>query len=234
MSEWSRKGLVGENTTGPEKARTIRPPRRLARATGPRSTRSRSAWAYSADYIKPRGMRPRTWEGPCLHPKWKGPHDHVGMRSTQARRCHWYAALRSVYGKSFMEKACQSRTSWCAMAPAKTTDTIISGERPRLAAMPGSTTTWVAAMQKGAKPVPRAAPRRQSPASYEVIGLAGPAAPIRIWARSFLDFRACRARAAGNCGKPKHGNRCRCADDIGPRPKGPSGGPARLNPRIPS
>jgi len=69
----------------------------------------------------------------------EGPDDHVG-RPLQRCALHWYAALRSTYGKSFMEKLAR-QDILVRNGSGETTDTIIlraSGRSPPCC----STITW--------------------------------------------------------------------------------------------
>ena len=202
MSEWSRKGLLAKYDS-PESAHY------------PAATRLAGYWtpvnaltlsmAYSADYIKPEDA-PKTWED-LLHPKWKG---RMTMSDAlySGAALHWYAALRSVYGKSFMEKLAKQNIL-VRNGSGETTDTIISGERP-LAAMLLDYYV-VAAMQKGAN-LYLVQPPEGIPASYEVIGL--PAnGPNPELGRKFLDFAL--SREAQELWEAKHGT-VSLRDDIAP------------------
>jgi len=202
MSEWSRKGLVAQYDS-PQSAHY------------PAATRLAGYWtpvnaltlsmAYSADYIKPEDA-PKTWED-LLHPKWKG---RMTMSDAlySGAALHWYAALRSVYGKSFMEKLAK-QDILVRNGSGETTDTIISGERP-LAAMLLDYYV-VAAIQKGAN-LYLVQPEEGIPSSYEVIGLpaGGPNPEIGT---TFLDFAL--SREAQELWEAKHGT-VSLRDDITP------------------
>ena len=127
MSQWSRTGMLAQYDS-PESAHY------------PAATRLAGYWtpinaltlsmAYNADSIRPEEA-PKTWED-LLNPKWKG---RMTMSDAlySGAALQWYAALRSVYGKSFMEKLAK-QDILVRNGSGETTDTIISGERP-LAAM---------------------------------------------------------------------------------------------------
>jgi iron(III) transport system substrate-binding protein len=179
MSLWSRKGLLTQYDS-PESAHY---PARLAGYWTPINALTLSM-AYNADHIHPEDA-PKTWED-LLHPKWKG---RMTMSDAlySGAALHWYAALRSTYGKSFMEKLAK-QDILVRNGSGETTDTIISGERP-LAAMLLDYYV-VAAMGKGAN-LYLVQPPEGIPASYEVIGLPA-GGPNPDLGKKFLDFALSR------------------------------------------
>jgi iron(III) transport system substrate-binding protein len=202
MSEWSRKGLLAKYDS-PESTH-YPPATRLPGYWTPVNALTLSM-AYSADHIKPEDA-PKTWED-LLHPKWKG---RMTMSDAlySGAALHWYAALRSVYGKSFMEKLAK-QDILVRNGSGETTDTIISGERP-LAAMLLDYYV-VAAIQKGAN-LYLVQPPEGIPASYEVIGLPA-GGPNPDLGRKFLDFAL--SREAQELWEAKHGT-VSMRDDITP------------------
>src|SRR5215470_12169825 len=98
MSTWARKGMLLQYDS-PESAHY------------PVHLRMPGYWtpinaltlsiAYNGDHIKAEEA-PKTWED-LLDPKWKGKMTMSDALYSGAA-LHWYAAMRSVYGKSFMEK----------------------------------------------------------------------------------------------------------------------------------
>jgi len=202
MSLWSRTGLLAQYDS-PESAHY------------PAATRLAGYWtpinvltlsmAYNADAIHPEDA-PRTWED-LLLPKWKG---RMTMSDAlySGAALHWYAALRSTYGKSFMEKLAK-QDILVRNGSGETTETIISGERP-LAAMLLDYYV-VAAMQKGAN-LYLVQPPEGIPASYEVIGLPA-GGPDPDLGRKFLDFAL--SREAQEVWEAKYGT-VSLRDDITP------------------
>ena len=202
MSQWSRKGMLAQYDS-PESAHY------------PAATRLAGYWtpinvltlsmAYNADAIHPEDA-PRTWED-LLLPKWKG---RMTMSDAlySGAALHWYAALRSTYGKSFMEKLAK-QDILVRNGSGETTETIISGERP-LAAMLLDYYV-VAAMQKGAN-LYLVQPPEGIPASYEVIGLPA-GGPDPDLGRKFLDFAL--SREAQEVWEAKYGT-VSLRDDITP------------------
>jgi iron(III) transport system substrate-binding protein len=202
MSQWSRKGMLAQYDS-PESAHY------------PAATRLAGYWtpinaltlsmAYNADYIRPEEA-PKTWED-LLNPKWKG---RMTMSDAlySGAALQWYAALRSVYGKSFMEKLAK-QDILVRNGSGETTDTIISGERP-LAAMLLDYYV-VAAMGKGAN-LYLVQPEEGIPASYEVIGLPA-GGPNLDLGKKFLDFAL--SREAQEVWEAKYGT-VSMRDDITP------------------
>ncbi|HET6467062.1 MAG TPA: extracellular solute-binding protein [Geminicoccaceae bacterium] len=82
--------------------------------------------AYNSEMIAAEEA-PQSWED-LLDPKWKGKLALTDAASA-ASALHWYAALRSVHGPSFMEKLSEQdvlvRTGGADVA-----NTLVSGERP--------------------------------------------------------------------------------------------------------
>jgi iron(III) transport system substrate-binding protein len=202
MSLWSRKGLLAQYDS-PESAHY------------PAATRLAGYWtpvnaltlsmAYNADHIRPEEA-PKTWED-LLNPKWKG---RMTMSDAlySGAALHWYAAMRSTYGKSFMEKLAK-QDILVRNGSGETTDTIISGARP-LAAMLLDYYV-VAAMQKGAN-LYLVQPPEGIPASYEVIGLPA-GGPNPDLGKKFLDFAL--SREAQEVWEAKYGT-VSLRDDITP------------------
>jgi iron(III) transport system substrate-binding protein len=202
MSLWSRRGMLAQYDS-PESAHY------------PAATRLAGYWtpinaltlsmAYNADYIRPEEA-PKTWED-LLQPKWKG---RMTMSDAlySGGALHWYAALRSVYGKSFMEKLAK-QDILVRNGSGETTDTLISGERP-LAAMLLDYYV-VAAIEKGAN-LYLVQPEEGIPASYEVIGLPA-GGPNPDLGRKFLDFAL--SRDAQEVWEAKYGT-VSLRDDITP------------------
>jgi len=177
MSTWARKGMLTQYDS-PEAAHF------------PAHLRMPGFWtpinaltlsmAFNADTIKPEEA-PKTWED-LLDPKWKGKMTMSDALYSGAA-LHWYAALRSVYGKSFMEKLAK-QDILVRNGSGETTDTIISGERP-LAAMLLDYYV-VAAIEKGAN-LYLVQPPEGIPSSYEVIGIPA-GAPNPELGKQFVDF----------------------------------------------
>ena len=202
MSLWSRKGMLAQYDS-PESAHY------------PAATRLAGYWtpinaltlsmAYNADHIRPEEA-PKTWED-LLNPKWKG---RMTMSDAlySGAALHWYAALRSAYGKSFMEKLAK-QDILVRNGSGETTDTLISGERP-LAAMLLDYYV-VAAMRKAPTSI-WCSPTEGIPASYEVIGLPA-GGPNPDLGRKFLDFAL--SREAQEVWEAKHGT-VSLRDDITP------------------
>jgi iron(III) transport system substrate-binding protein len=136
--------------------------------------------AYNSNIIKPEDA-PRSWED-LLNPKWKGKMVMADAFSSGAT-LHWYGALRSVYGKSFMEKFAKQDVLVRA-GSGETADTLISGERP-IAAMILQYYAF-GEIQKGAK-LRVVFPEEGLPISYQVIGIAKNA-PNPDLAKKFVDF----------------------------------------------
>jgi iron(III) transport system substrate-binding protein len=192
MTVWARKGMLLEYDS-PE-ARHYPADLRLPGYWTPVNTLTLSM-AYNGDHIKP-DEAPRTWED-LLHPKWKG---KMAMSDAlySGAALHWYAALRSVYGKSFMEKLAK-QDILIRNGSGETTDTITTGERP-LAAMLLDYYV-VAAMKKGAN-LYLVQPEEGIPASYEVIGIPS-GAPNPDAAKKFVDFAL--SRGPQELWEAKHG-----------------------------
>ncbi len=181
MSQWARKGMLAQYDS-PESAH-YPAASRLAGYWTPINALTLSM-AYNADYIRPEEA-PKTWED-LLNPKWKG---RMTMSDAlySGGALQWFAALRSVYGKSFMQKLAK-QDILVRNGSGETTDTIISGERP-LAAMLLDYYV-VAAMEKGAN-LYLVQPEEGIPASYEVIGLPA-GGPNLDLGKKFLDFALSR------------------------------------------
>jgi iron(III) transport system substrate-binding protein len=177
MSTWARKGMLMQYDS-PE---SVQYPVNL-RMPGywtPINALTLSI-AYNGDHIKAEEA-PKTWED-LLDPKWKG---RMTMSDAlySGAALHWYAAMRSVYGKPFMEKLAK-QDILVRNGSGETTDTIISGERP-LAAMLLDYYV-VASIKKGAN-LYLVQPPEGIPSSYEVIGIPA-SAPNPELGKKFVDF----------------------------------------------
>jgi iron(III) transport system substrate-binding protein len=86
--------------------------------------------AYNPALIKPEDA-PKSWED-LLNPKWKG-RMVMPDAASSAGALQWYAAIRHVYGRSFMEKLA-AQDILVRTGSGEVVETLISGERP-LAAM---------------------------------------------------------------------------------------------------
>jgi iron(III) transport system substrate-binding protein len=136
--------------------------------------------AYNADIIKPEEA-PKRWED-LLDPKWKGKLVTADAFSSGAT-LHWYGALRSTFGKEFMEKLAKQDVL-IRSGSGETTDTVISGERP-VAAMILQYYVF-GEIQKGAN-LNVVFPEEGLPISYEVIGISK-SAPNPELSKQFVDF----------------------------------------------
>jgi iron(III) transport system substrate-binding protein len=203
MSDWARRGILAKYQS-PEMAHY------------PSGTRLDGFWtpvnalrvsmAFNADYIKPEAA-PRRWED-LLDPKWKG---KMCMSDAlySGGIMHAFAALKTAYGPSFMERLAK-QDILVRNGSGETTDTIISGERP-LAAMVLEYYV-VEALQKGGADLYLVQPEDGIPSSYEVIGMPT-AAPNPDVGRAFVDFAL--SREAQQLWQDKHGT-LSMRDDVTP------------------
>ncbi|MYZ47599.1 ABC transporter substrate-binding protein [Propylenella binzhouense] len=177
MSQWARQGLLMEYDS-PEAAHY------------PDDIRMKGFWtpikalvccmAYNADVIKPEEA-PKHWED-LLDPKWKGKLVTADAFSSGAT-LHWFGALRSAYGKEFMEKLA-AQDVLVKQGSGETTDTVVSGERP-VAAMILQYYVF-GEIDKGAN-LNVVFPEEGLPISYEVIGISKDA-PDPEGSKKFVDF----------------------------------------------
>ena len=136
--------------------------------------------AYNSTVIQP-DEAPRTWED-LLNPKWK---DKIIMSDafSSGATLHWYGAIRSIYGKSYMENLAKQNVLIRA-GSGETVDGMVSGERPIAATV---LQYYVfGEIQKGA-PLQIVFPEEGMPIGYEVIGIAQNA-PNPDLAKKFVDF----------------------------------------------
>jgi len=181
MSEWARKGMLMKYDS-PEAAH-YPADLRLAGYWTPVNTLTLSI-AYNADHIKPQDA-PKKWED-LLDPKWKGKMTMSDALYSGAA-LHWFSALQSAFGKSFMERLAKQDVL-IRNGSGETVDTITSGERP-LAAMLLDYYVY-GAVRKGAN-LMVVQPEEGIPASYEVIGIPA-GAPNPEIGKAFVDFALAR------------------------------------------
>jgi iron(III) transport system substrate-binding protein len=136
--------------------------------------------AYNSNVIKAEEA-PRTWED-LLDPKWK---DKMIMSDafSSGATLHWYGAIRSTYGKSYMENLAKQNVLIRA-GSGETVDGMVSGERPIAASV---LQYYVfGEIGKGAK-LQMVFPEEGVPVGYEVIGIPQNA-PDPDLAKKFVDF----------------------------------------------
>lgn len=153
------------------------------------------AIAFNGDHVKPEEA-PKSWED-LLNPKWKGKmvaSDALGSGAI----LHSFSALRSAFGKSYVEKLAK-QDILIKNGSGDTTQTLISGERPIAALV---LDYYISdAWKKGAN-VYVVHPEAGIPASLEIIAIPA-AAPNPDGARKFVDFAL--SREAQERWQDKHG-----------------------------
>jgi iron(III) transport system substrate-binding protein len=139
-----------------------------------------SSIAYNADHVKPEEA-PKTWED-LLHPKWKG---RMVMSDAlySGGILHAFAALRAVFGKSYVEKLAK-QDILVKGGSGDTTQTLISGERPVAALV---LDYYISEAWKNGANVYLVQPDIGVPASFEVIGVFAQG-PQQELGKKFLDF----------------------------------------------
>ena len=136
--------------------------------------------AYNTELV-PADQAPKRWED-LLHPRWKGKLVITDAASS-ASALHWYAALRSVYGPSFMQKLA-AQNVLVKTGGAEVGNSLVSGER-QVAAMitQGHTQRAIGAGGK----LRIVIPQEGAPMLYTVIFIPAQA-PSPDIGKQFLDF----------------------------------------------
>jgi iron(III) transport system substrate-binding protein len=142
--------------------------------------------AYNPKFISA-DEAPKHWED-LLDPKWKGKMTMSDAASSSGALM-WYAAIRSAYGRAFMEKLAKQDIV-VRTGSGDVVNTIVSGERP-LAAMLLQYHVFLA-VKKGAN-LNIVVPEEGAPISFALIGIPA-AAPNPEVGKKFIDF--CMGREA--------------------------------------